>query len=44
MKNQKSDKKIWDKILDNKKKIKSPILMVKIDVEDYQIVVTHGLN
>ncbi len=44
MKQKKTDKQIWDKILDNKDKVKSPVLMVKIDVEDYQIVVTHGLN
>lgn len=43
MKQKKIDKKIWRKVLNNDK-VKSPILMVKIDVDDYQIVVTHGLN
>jgi len=38
-----SEKKIWKQVLKNDK-INSPVLMVKIDVDDYQIVVTHGLN
>ncbi len=38
-----SDKRIWKKIL-SASKYKSPVLLVKIEVEDYQIVVTHGLN
>jgi len=38
-----NNKKIWKKILADGE-LKSPVLLVKIDVEDYQIVVTHGLN
>lgn len=43
MKQKNTDRKIWREIL-NRTKVKSPTFLVKIDSDQYQIIITQGLN